>query len=180
MTKHADIVWLSKQPRRFLNEPRLAVFPEGDDQTGVEEGRHLLIMDPPMHAQYRKLVSSRFTPGALRRREAAFEQIAQEILDDIATEGETAETDFVEKVASVLPLSVIADMLGVPRADWKLLFRWTNSAARRSARARRSACSTRRPTATRRSSTTPSPSGSTATRTPTTASRSGARIPDRS
>ena len=28
VTKHADIVWISKQPERFLNGPRLAAFPE--------------------------------------------------------------------------------------------------------------------------------------------------------
>src|SRR6187401_2710223 len=28
ITKHADIVWISKQPELFLNAPRLAVFPE--------------------------------------------------------------------------------------------------------------------------------------------------------
>jgi cytochrome P450 len=126
VTKHEDIVFLSKQPRRFLNEPRLFVDPENDNTTADDEGRHLLIMDPPQHHQYRKLVSSRFTPGALRKRLQEFESIAKQILDDIATEGETAEIDFVEKVSSILPLAVIADMLGLPREDWKMMFRWTN------------------------------------------------------
>ncbi|MEE9280074.1 MAG: hypothetical protein V3V67_07860 [Myxococcota bacterium] len=69
VTKHEDIVTLSKQPRRLVNEPRLAVFPEeeaGGETRPEEEGRHLLIMDPPVHAQYRRLISSRFTPRALR------------------------------------------------------------------------------------------------------------------
>jgi cytochrome P450 len=126
VTKHEDIIFLSKQPKRFLNEPRLFVDPENDNRTADDEGRHLLIMDPPQHHRYRKLVSSRFTPGALRKRLAEFESIAVQILDDISTEGETAECDFVEKVSSILPLAVIADMLGVPREDWKLMFRWTN------------------------------------------------------
>ena len=126
VTKHEDIIFLSKQPKRFLNEPRLFVDPENDDTRAEDEGQHLLIMDPPQHHQYRKLVSSRFTPGALRKRLGEFESIAKQILDDIATEGETDECDFVEKVSSILPLAVIADMLGVPREDWKLMFRWTN------------------------------------------------------
>jgi cytochrome P450 len=34
--------------------------------------------------------------------------------------------DFVERIAAPFPLGVIAWLLGVPRADWELLFRWTN------------------------------------------------------
>ncbi len=130
VTKYDDIVTLSKQPRRFQNGPRLAVFPP--DEGGQEEerpdefGRHLLIMDPPQHAQYRRLISSRFTPRALRALRADIEEITRGILDEVATDGEIGEIDFVEKVSSVLPLAVIADMLGVPRDDWKLMFQWTN------------------------------------------------------
>ncbi len=125
VTKHEDIITLSKQPRRLLNQPRLAVFPE-EEEAGAEEGQHLLIMDPPMHAQYRRLISKRFTPRALRAMHQQIDSIAKEILDDITTGGELAEVDFVETVSSILPLAVIADMLGVPREDWKLMFQWTN------------------------------------------------------
>jgi cytochrome P450 len=126
VTRHADIVALSRQPRKFLNGPRLAVFPETDGPPEEEIGRHLLIMDPPLHAMMRKVVSARFTPRALRARSAEIEEIAKGLVDGIANDGEISEVDFVEKVSSVLPLAVIADMLGVPRSDWKLLFRWTN------------------------------------------------------
>jgi cholest-4-en-3-one 26-monooxygenase len=34
--------------------------------------------------------------------------------------------DFVEQIAAPFPLAVVAWMLGVPRDDWPLLFRWTN------------------------------------------------------
>ncbi len=125
VTRHADIITLSKQPRRLLNEPRLAVFPE-EEGPRPEEGQHLLTMDPPMHAKYRRLISSRFTPRALRALQGDIEEIATEILDDVATDGEWGEIDFVEKVSSVLPLAVIADMLGVPRSDWRMMFQWTN------------------------------------------------------
>ena len=129
VTKHADIVALSKQPRVLQNGPRLAVFPDEEEAIGAvveEEGRHLLIMDPPMHVQYRRLISGQFTPRAVRAKAEDIDRIAREILDEISTDGELGETDFVLSVASVLPLAVIADMLGVPRSDWKLMFQWTN------------------------------------------------------
>ncbi len=64
VTKHRDIITISKQPRRLLNSPRLAVFPGDEARAGglppQEVGRHLLIMDPPIHGKYRRLISKRF------------------------------------------------------------------------------------------------------------------------
>ncbi len=129
ITRHRDIISVSKQPRRLLSEPRLAAFPELEargEQRPDREGRHLLSMDPPQHGRYRRLISGRFTPRALRAMEADIDGITTTILDEIATDGEKGEIDFVEKVSSILPLAVIANMLGVPQSDWKLLFQWTN------------------------------------------------------
>ncbi len=125
VTKHADIIELSRQPKRLQNGPRLAVFPDGED-ADEEIGRHLLIMDPPTHGRYRRLISSRFTPRAVTAMHEEIENITRGILNDVATDGEIGEIDFVTEVSSVLPLAVIADMLGVPRDDWKMLFQWTN------------------------------------------------------
>jgi cholest-4-en-3-one 26-monooxygenase len=66
VTKHADMVWLSKQPERLLNEPRLAVFPNDLVPPEEREVRHLLNMDPPDHAKYRRVASKRFTPRAVQ------------------------------------------------------------------------------------------------------------------
>ena len=125
VTKRADIVWVSKQPGRFLNGPRLAIFEEGAPVEGERRlARHLLNMDPPGHASYRKLTSQTFTPRAIRRMQDEIERITAERLDAIA--GDAQELDFVEKVSAPIPLAVLADLLGAPREDWELLFRWTN------------------------------------------------------
>jgi cytochrome P450 len=125
ITKHADIVRISRQPKTLHIGPRIAVFPEG---TPPEEpvARHLLSMDPPDHGIYRKLASAHFTPRAVRRLAAGIEQISREILDDLFHDGEISETDFVLSVSATLPLAVLADLLGVPIEDWKLMFEWTN------------------------------------------------------
>src|SRR6185436_12377293 len=65
VTKHADIVWLSKHPKMLLNAPRLAVFPNDVPPPPEGESRHLLNMDPPNHAKYRQVASKRFTPRAV-------------------------------------------------------------------------------------------------------------------
>jgi cholest-4-en-3-one 26-monooxygenase len=130
VTKRADIVWISKQPTRFLNAPRLAIFEEGAPVEGERRlARHLLNMDPPEHALFRKVASSWFTPRAIQRRREEVTRITRELLAEMAGDGEEREGDFVGDFTAPLTLSVLADMLGVPRKDWRLMFRWTNQIA---------------------------------------------------
>jgi cholest-4-en-3-one 26-monooxygenase len=74
----------------------------------------------------RRVANGRFTPRAVRARREDIERIAVEILDAAAPTGASGEFDFVERIAAPFPLAVIAWVLGVPRDDWGLLFRWTN------------------------------------------------------
>ncbi len=122
ITRYEDVVWISKQPRRFLNAPRLTV------STGIDElpVRTLLNMDPPEHQLHRRLLKGRFTPQALRRRMHEFDAVAERIVADLEARGTEGEIDFVREVSAVLPIAVIAKMLGVPEEDWNLLFDWTN------------------------------------------------------
>ena len=122
VTKHEDIVLLSRQPKKFLLNPRLAVFPDFQP-VEAEDAHHLLTMDPPQHGAYRRLVSSAFTPRAIQARAPEIERIAVELLDAIQ---DRSECDFVREVSAILPLAAIADILGLPRSDWEMMFRWTN------------------------------------------------------
>jgi cholest-4-en-3-one 26-monooxygenase len=128
VTRRKDIVWISKQPKRFLNAPRLAVFERGAPPE-KREVRHLLNMDPPEHARFRAVASGWFTPRAIRRRRAEVERITRDLLEEMAGDGQTREGDFVADLTAPLTLAVLADMLGVPREDWRLMFDWTNQIA---------------------------------------------------
>ncbi|HEB91675.1 MAG TPA: cytochrome P450 [Deltaproteobacteria bacterium] len=130
VTRRADIVWISKQPTRFINGPRLAIFEEGAPVEGERTFvRQLLNMDPPDHAKYRGAASAWFTPRAIQRRAGEVRRIARDLLREMAGEGEVREGDFVRDLAVPLTLGVLADMLGVPRADWPKMFEWTNRVA---------------------------------------------------
>lgn len=128
VTRRADIVWISKQPGRFLNAPRLAIFEEGAP-VEKREVRHLLNMDPPDHAKFRAAASHWFTPRAISSRRGEVERITRDLLAGLAGDGETREADFVADFTAPLTLAVLADMLGVPREDWRLMFQWTNQIA---------------------------------------------------
>jgi cholest-4-en-3-one 26-monooxygenase len=123
ITKHADIIAIGKQPERFLNAPRLAVFTNDLPPPPENAARHLLNMDPPEHARYRRVTSGWFTPRAIRGMDAKVARITREVLDAAA---EKDAGDFVRDVSAPITIAVIAEMLGVPRRDWELLFRWTN------------------------------------------------------
>ncbi len=130
IVKREDIVWISKQPDRFRNAPRLAIFEEGAPVEGERTlARHLLNMDPPEHGEYRQAASHWFTPRAIERRQLEVERITRDLLAEMAGDGGERTGDFVTDLAAPLTLHVLADMLGVPRADWRLMFRWTNQIA---------------------------------------------------
>ena len=77
ITKHADVIELSKQPALLQNGPRLAVFSNQIPPPPEETVRHLLNMDPPDHAQYRNVASKQFTPRAVRGLEVKVERITR-------------------------------------------------------------------------------------------------------
>jgi len=73
--------------------------------------RNLLGVDPPVHTRLRRLISRDFTPRRIRELEPRIREIASEILDHAER---THEFDAVKDLANVLPVVVIAEMLGVP------------------------------------------------------------------
>jgi cholest-4-en-3-one 26-monooxygenase len=83
----------------------------------------MLMMDPPRHTRYRLLVSRAFTPKNIRALERYIDETAAGIVDAVVERG---ECDFVTDLAAELPLQVIAEMMGVPKADRHLIFDWSN------------------------------------------------------
>jgi cholest-4-en-3-one 26-monooxygenase len=124
ITKHADIVESSKQPLKFSSAQGIMLRPAG---VVFPPSEMVVMLDPPRHGPMRRVANSGFTPRAVRGRRADIERIAVETLDDAALgPNVSGELDFVERIAAPFPLGVIAWLLGVPRDDWELLFRWTN------------------------------------------------------
>jgi cholest-4-en-3-one 26-monooxygenase len=82
-----------------------------------------LNMDPPDHARYRRVTSAWFTPRAIQAMDEKVTRVTHAVLDDAA---QKSVGDFVQDISARITIAVIAEMLGVPRSDWQLLFRWTN------------------------------------------------------
>ncbi|MCP4905194.1 MAG: cytochrome P450 [bacterium] len=124
ITKHADITAIGKRPDLFLSEPRLVI------QHLEEEVRDmpptLIQMDPPIHGDFRQMISRRFTPRALKKIHKPIEKIARDIVEKLYQQSDEGECDFVTEISAPLPIAVIGWLLGVPEEDWEMLFDWTN------------------------------------------------------
>lgn len=75
----------------------------------------LLVVEPPDHTRYRKLVSSVFTSRAVAALQSGVEQTATDLLGRLADD--PGIVDVVEHYCSQLPVTVISEILGVPQAD---------------------------------------------------------------
>src|SRR6202521_5228146 len=73
--------------------------------------RNMLGSDPPQHSRLRKMVSRDFTPRRIREMEPRIREIAKDLLDKIEAKG---DFDLMADLANVMPVTVIAEMLGVP------------------------------------------------------------------
>lgn len=131
ITKHADITEVSTQPDKFRSAGRFILFPEAASAFGpsMEDEpplRMLVNMDPPEHRDYRKLVSSWFTPRAIESLRQRLEEITAELFDELAGDGGVQEGDFVTDIAARQPLRMITEMLGIPREKEDFVLRITN------------------------------------------------------
>lgn len=89
----------------------------------------MISSDPPRHRRLRNLVTQAFTPRAVAQLEPRITAIVAELLDQMSARGQASEefTDFIEAFAAPLPVTVIAELLGVPaerRADFR---RWSDA-----------------------------------------------------
>ncbi|WP_049575331.1 cytochrome P450 [Streptomyces sp. SBT349] len=84
-------------------------------------GKMLIVTDPPRHGGIRRVINSAFTPRMVRRLNDTIRRTAVEVIEAALDRGEVDLTE----VASRLPVSVISDMLGVPRADWDFMLELT-------------------------------------------------------
>jgi cytochrome P450 len=116
-----DVRAINRNPRVFSSASGITVGEQAPET--LEFFGSMIVMDDPRHAKFRLLVQKGFTPKEVAKVEASVRTRARALVDAAA---DLRECDFVEHVAAPLPLGVICDMLGVPAADERQIFDWTN------------------------------------------------------
>jgi cytochrome P450 family 107 subfamily K polypeptide 1 len=137
---HYDEVIATLLDHRFSVDPRSGMSQEQlEQQPEMPEefrplSRSLLLLDPPDHTRLRKLVQPSFTGRGMEALRGNIQQIVDDFLDqaeqDAAERGETApdrRMDLIEAFAYPFPVTVISDMLGIPRDDRETIRGWTEN-----------------------------------------------------
>ena len=128
VTSHALVTEVDRDQHRFSSEAGgTAMFSFSDESLPLFR-QMMLNMDHPQHSRLRRVLQPVFTPRTIERLRASIELNAVEILRDLDVLDAAGEgVDLVTAVAAEMPLRVLADLLGVPRADRHLLFQWSNA-----------------------------------------------------
>ena len=122
VTKQKDLDFVSKNPDLFSSSEKSCLLHESDPERLALMRMQMINMDPPDHLKYRRLVRNAFVPKKVDSYETRFRDIARDIVSK-AVEGGRCE--FVEDLASELPLIAICELMGVPIEKRKRLFELT-------------------------------------------------------
>lgn len=127
ITRHEDVKEISRRPDIWSSHENGSIIrmPADSLPEQLELSRNALLinMDPPKHTKIRRVISQGFTPRAVEGLRKALTDRARTIVAEAKSGG---GGDFVEQVASELPLQAIAELLGVPQDDRHKLFAWSN------------------------------------------------------
>jgi cholest-4-en-3-one 26-monooxygenase len=125
LTKHADVLMVSREPETFVSSAGFTLTDiDPDDLQGTMMTQMLPGMDRPQHTRHRRIVSRGFSPRTLRLIEDHLALKAKAIVDRVVDRG---SCDFVTDVAAELPLQAIAELVGVPDEDRRKIFAWGNA-----------------------------------------------------
>jgi cytochrome P450 len=134
VTRYDDAEAVLLDDERFVRDPRLALPPErlAEFDAGLPESMafidsNMLNRDGDDHRRLRRLVSKAFTPRMIERLRPRIQEIADELIDPVVAGG---EMELVSAFAFPLPITVIAELLGVPPADRDRFREWSDAIVR--------------------------------------------------
>ncbi|HTU39134.1 MAG TPA: cytochrome P450 [Acidimicrobiales bacterium] len=125
LSRYGDIRDLSRDPERFCSGRGALVNDPLRSATAPMAAPSILHMDPPEHADFRRLVNRRFSPRALTGLTESIRASARRLVEGVAAR---EEIDFVSELAAPFPLIVIAELLGIDEADRENFRRWSDAA----------------------------------------------------
>lgn len=142
VTRHADVLDALHRPEIFSSAGGYSAF--GSGSVGPRSGRDrrgrgigldrafgsrvLIASDPPDHTMLRRIVSRGFTRRAIADWEARAERLARQLVDELIRRLDSdGVADFTAEVAIPLPVTLIAEILGVPTERMADFRRWSEA-----------------------------------------------------
>ncbi|MGW3271188.1 cytochrome P450 [Streptomyces kronopolitis] len=113
-----DGTWLVsgyREIRQLLHDPRSSADRRDPQNKAPQAARSLLMQDPPLHDQLRRVVTEEFVPRVMGMRDHLGDLVSG--LLDAHVSDRPGRLDVVADLAYPLPVTVICELLGVPRED---------------------------------------------------------------
>ena len=132
LTRYDDMLTTFKETTRYSNEGRLAkavayLPPESRAESKTFEDHYsqksLIHSDPPDHTRFRSLVTKAFNPRVVESMRPRMQEIVNELFDAVQPSG---RMDVIKDLAVPLPVTVLAEILGVPKSDLSFFKAWAD------------------------------------------------------
>jgi cytochrome P450 family 130 len=124
MSRHADIWAAARDHDTFSSALGLTVNYGELDLIGLADNPPMVMQDPPVHTEFRKLVARGFTP---RQVEAIEPKVREYVIERIERIRANGGGDIVKELFKPLPSMVVAHYLGVPEGDRDKFDGWTDA-----------------------------------------------------
>jgi len=129
LTRHEDVFRAAVDTATFSSARGLTVEYDELRKIGLADNPPMVMLDPPEHTAFRKLVARGFTPRAVREIEPAVRAYVVERLERLRAEG---GGDIVAELFKPLPSMVVAHYLGVPDDGRERFDAWSDAIVSRS------------------------------------------------
>lgn len=124
LSRHADVWAAARDHETFSSAKGLTVNYDDLELIGLQDNPPFVMQDPPVHTEFRKLVSRGFTP---RQVEAVEPKVTEFVVERIEGLRSAGGGDIVAELFKPLPSMVVAHYLGVPEEDWAQFDGWTQA-----------------------------------------------------
>jgi cytochrome P450 family 130 len=124
LSRHADVWGAARDHETFSSAQGLTVNYGELEIIGLQDNPPFVMQDPPVHTEFRKLVSRGFTPRQVEAVEPAVREFVVERIERLRASG---GGDIVRELFKPLPSMVVAHYLGVPEEDRTQFDGWTEA-----------------------------------------------------
>jgi cytochrome P450 len=125
LSRHDDCTELLRDNR--LGRANYGEPPPGQAALWQMTNDWMLLQNPPDHTRLRGLVHKAFTPRMVEQLRGKIQEITNHLLDRVQHQG---EMELIADLAYPLPVTVIAEMLGVPEDDRDTFHQWSDALGR--------------------------------------------------
>ena len=122
VTRFDDVWHVDREFQTYSSEPTIMIQDPLAEAGGFGPYKMMLMMDPPDHTAFRKLIRGEFTQPQATMKGERITALARQIVDGVIDRG---ECDFVSDVAGEMPSFVIAELMGLPLDDGRELYELT-------------------------------------------------------